>query len=60
VFLASQALHRDIPDSVLSQTFFDGDGLFLYVPEKKYTNGKLLRLLRSYGDLSIPFKARWF
>ena len=24
------------------QTFFDGDGLFLYVPEKKYTNGKLL------------------
>lgn len=24
------------------QTFFDGDGLFLYMPEKKYTNGKLL------------------
>ena len=42
MFLASQAVHRDIPDSVLSQTFFDGDGLFLYVPEKKYTNGKLL------------------
>jgi len=24
------------------QTFFDGDGLFLYVPEKKYTDGKPL------------------
>ena len=24
------------------QTFFDGDGLFLYMPEKKYTNGKPL------------------
>ena len=24
------------------QTFFDGDGLFLYIPEKKYTNGKPL------------------
>ena len=25
-----------------SQTCFDGDGLFLYIPEKKYTNGKPL------------------